>query len=352
MVRSTRGAALRCRILRTVRRAMSTKPIRMLFQHMPIRGLVLTLALLMSPTQVLSQGLTTDSRLVRFVCQAYSAEEQKFLGRVLVLEQTSTNPLGTGVAETISVDGSMLIAEGHAVSVAHEAEFRLRIYDDVSLISHMGLLVGHDVQHMDIEQLEDAGRLDQADRIRYFDDVMRKSLSIGSTDEEVVAELRSREGSHSSAGQLMDYVGAVVRSGDRISFRPTGRYRTAKSMVIFLKVLRGFVDTAPRTSDSPEDGPYLCRKPVLVSGGLEIGSLCREGYQGQIDLYAIAEPRTLVRRIQQLLADHGFEPGLIDGIIGPRTLSALWAWKETKRYEPSGFLTYGQLCALLLDVAE
>ena len=316
------------------------------------RGLVLTPLLLMVPTQAPSQVAATDTHLARIVCQAYSAADQKFLGRVLVLEQTSTKPLGASATESGSVDGARLLDGSHSDSVTHETPFRLRIYNDVSLISNLSKLVGHDVGHAETEPSADPDKYEETEEARYAVEVRRRSLSIGRTDEALISGLLSGEASRSSEGHPMDYGGAGSRTGNRFAFRPIGRYRSAKGVDIFLNVLRGLVDTGPGAVHSPEDGPYFCKAPVLVPEGTAIVSLCREGNEGQVDIFALAEPGTLVRRIQRALEDHGFDPGPVDGILGPRTSSALWAWKVSQGFEPGGFVTYEQLCEFLPDLAR
>ena len=319
----------------------------MAFPYGLLRGFGLTILLFVVPGQTLSQGMATDTRLARFVCQAYSAVDQKFIGRVLVLEQTSTKSSSIGAAEPGHVDGTNLISEGNAGIVSGEAPFRLRIYTGVSLISNLSSLVDRSPDEVVVEQSDDVGEPDSTEDVRYSEEVSRRSLLMGRTDEEIVFELRNREASFTAEGHLMDYGGVGVRTGNRFSFRPTGRYLSAKQIDIFLKISRGVVDSGPGISSSPENGPYLCKEPALVSEGMAIGALCEKEYEGQVDLFTLAEPRMLVLRIQRTLEGHGFGPGPIDGILGPRTLSALWAWKESQGYEPVGFLTYEQLCEFL-----
>lgn len=326
---------------------MAAEPMRMNLRNGYLRGLVLALSLCLIPVPVPAQGDATDPRLVRFVCQAYSALDQKFLGRVLVLDQISEVSGGSDEPSARRVDGRRFIDGSGTESVTPEAPFRLRIYNDVSLVTRLSALVSQD-----IGRSEGADSLDEAGVARYPEDIERRSLSIGGTDGELVAALRSREASPSSEGERMDYVGTGVRTGNRFSFRPVGRYRSAKRFDIFLKVLRGSVDSASSAVESPEDGPYFCIDPALVPEGADLSSLCVEGNEGQVDLHALAEPRALIWRIQRKLAGHGFAPGPIDGIPGPRTLAAVGAWKQYRGYDPQGFLTYEQLCDLLPDLAR
>ena len=326
---------------------MTTEPVRVYFRNGHLRELVLALSLCLTQVPEPALGEGTDTRLVRFVCQAYSALDQKFLARVLVLDQTPAAPGGSGETNSDRVDGRRFIDDTGAESSTPEVPFRLRIYSGVSLVTHLSTLVSRD-----IERSEGADSLDEAEAARYLDDVERNSLAIGRTDGELVAALRSREASPSSEGERMDYAGTGVRTGNRFSFRPAGRYRAAKRIDIYLKVLRGSVDSASGAVASPEDGPYFCSDPVLVREGADSSSLCLEGNEGEVDLPSLAEPRSLVRRIQRTLAGQGFAPGPIDGIPGPRTLAAVGAWKQSRGYETEGFLTHDQLCGLLPELAR
>ncbi|MXW92355.1 MAG: peptidoglycan-binding protein [Rhodospirillaceae bacterium] len=48
--------------------------------------------------------------------------------------------------------------------------------------------------------------------------------------------------------------------------------------------------------------------------------------------------RRLVRRVQQLLLDKGYEPGPVDGLWGPRTASALAAFQLENGLDSDGVL--------------
>ena len=312
-----------------------------------LQGLVLALSMCVASGPVPAQGEAARPRLMRLVCQAYSALDQKFLGRVLVLDQTSAAPGGAIETGSNRVDGRAFVDGSGTDSATSEVPFRLRIYNGVSLISNLSTLVSQDAEGSDgVVSLDDvrAGRNVEA--------IRQSSLSIGGSDGELVAALRSRKASLSSNGALMDYVGTGARTGNRFSFRPAGRYRSAKRIDIYLKVLRGSVDSTSSAVESPEDGPYLCIAPILVREGADVASLCRERNEGEVDLRSLAEPWSLVWQIQRKLVGHGFAPGPIDGIAGPRTLAALDAWKRSRGSELRGFLTYGQLCDLLPELVR
>jgi|GEM_PF-2409636 len=60
-----------------------------------------------------------------------------------------------------------------------------------------------------------------------------------------------------------------------------------------------------------------------------------------------AMERSDIRRIQELLREQGFDPGPIDGIVGPRTRAAVEAFEEAQRLPVTGDVTPG-----LLDLLE
>ena len=184
----------------------------MAFPYGLLRGFGLTILLFVVPGQTLSQGMATDTRLARFVCQAYSAVDQKFIGRVLVLEQTSAKSSSISAAEPGHVDGTNLISEGNAGIVSGEAPFRLRIYTGVSLISNLSSLVDRSPDEVVVEQSDDVGEPDSTEDVRSSEEVSRRSLLMGRTDEEIVFELRNREASFTAEGHLMDYGGVGVRT--------------------------------------------------------------------------------------------------------------------------------------------
>ena len=105
--------------------------------------MVLALSLCLMPVPAPAQGEATAARLVRFACQAYSALDQKFLARVLVLDQTPAAPGGSGETNSGRVDGRRLIDGSGAESATPDAPFRLRIYNDVSLVTHLSRLSSH-----------------------------------------------------------------------------------------------------------------------------------------------------------------------------------------------------------------
>ena len=122
-------------------------------------------------------------------------------------------------------------------------------------------------------------------------------------------------------------------------------------MDIFLGTSRGRLDTILGAPNASEDGPYACKEPVLFSGVTDGGLDCVNVKDDAVDFAAVASDRPLVRRIQRALASQGINPGPIDGIFGPRTLSALGVWTQSKAYGPAESLTQVQMCALLAESA-
>ena len=53
------------------------------------------------------------------------------------------------------------------------------------------------------------------------------------------------------------------------------------------------------------------------------------------------------QRIQAALAEAGFDPGPVDGSLGPRSRRAIRAWQRANGYPETGFMTSGQSRALL-----
>ena len=53
------------------------------------------------------------------------------------------------------------------------------------------------------------------------------------------------------------------------------------------------------------------------------------------------------QQLQAALAAAGFDPGLLDGMFGPKTRRAIQAWQEAKGYTATGELTTAQIEALL-----
>ena len=67
---------------------------------------------------------------------------------------------------------------------------------------------------------------------------------------------------------------------------------------------------------------------------------------------ALGLTRDQRRRVQQGLAEAGFDPGPADGAFGPRTRQAIGSWQDERGNEATGYLDEGQARALLTDGDE
>ena len=305
-------------------------------------GVVLVLYIFGCAVMTQSEAVAAADHLVRFVCQAYKVDSEIFLDRVLILDQIPTQPHDITEAPSDGIDGTALIDADHEQSSTDETAFRARIYDGISLISNLPELLGYE-----IEQLSDSERPNRDADLHRYRRAEQTALSIGTTDDDVVSALRSRQAGIDADGQRMDYMGIGARSGGRFGFRATGPHRLMKKIDIFLKISRAVVESGLGRSSTPEDGAYLCKKPILVSVLTESFFHCMQGNEGPVDLGVVTTDRDLVRHMQRLLTGQSFDPGPIDGIFGPRTLSALQAWRDAQGYDPREPVVGYQFCVLL-----
>ena len=308
-------------------------------------GLLLMLPLCLFPTPALSEMVPTGNHLVRFVCADY-------YHYVIILEQTSSKRLNTEnyspYARSDTIDGTVLIDGDHEIFFTDDASFRMRIYKGVRLISRL------------YDKNGDSNLLEYVyggDRQRFLDGVRivrQTSLSMGNTDEELIAELMRSEASLDSGGRRMDYTGVGVRLDTRFAFGAevplAGGGHFVKGLHIFLDDNSGELDTNLGASNSLEDGRYYCKEPVLIPEMIERRSGCTEEVQGPVDISVLAKDRALLRRIQRALSDRGFDPGPADGVLGPRTHSALAAWRNSQANYSAEILSHEELCTLLPEV--
>ena len=315
-------------------------------------AIVLCLALLLTTGNW--RLLSAREYKVQIVCQAWDEENQGLLGRVLILEQLSTKPFGSSESQAATIDGSALVATGHQPPSTANAAFRLRIYDNVSLISNVPSLSGSGNERRELAEI---------------------SFSMGRRDADIVTSLRNRTASVNAWGRRMDYTGHGRRVGSRLTFRSTWSDNSEKSLNLFLKSSRAIVDTRLGPSDPSVDGPYHCKKPIVVSEPgenlvsepsdnversenlvsapsenfqpSENFSQCIERRPMRVNLAVLAQDRPMVERIQRSLARQGINPGPIDGLLGPRTTAALRAWYVTLGEESSESLRRDALCSLL-----
>ena len=162
----------------------------------------------------------TKSSLVLFACQQYYGPNSELFNRVIILEQTSVKAI-----KDISkiVDGSALINPKGEFRTRQTA-FRMRIYNEVSLISNE------------------------------------------KTKKEIIEELLKKPASPDVNGELMDFIGSGSRTSSIFVFHPTPY--DFKSLSIDLRDLSsGWTKTTITTSDRDimyDDSFYQCEKPVLI----------------------------------------------------------------------------------------
>ncbi|NKN32767.1 hypothetical protein HF203_05985 [Marichromatium bheemlicum] len=73
--------------------------------------------------------------------------------------------------------------------------------------------------------------------------------------------------------------------------------------------------------------------------GEDVLALPRCGSDGT-DLDAPELSNALVRRVQRWLVAHGFDPGPIDGLIGPRTRAAIRAFERAQGQPARGAIDF------------
>ena len=83
------------------------------------------------------------------------------------------------------------------------------------------------------------------------------------------------------------------------------------------------------------------RETALAECGSRGGSECvvrAWGCNGQVIEEGLALDRAARLQIQQGLQAAGFDPGGADGLFGPRTRAAIWAWQSARGARPTGYL--------------
>ena len=309
------------------------------------RSINFLLILCLSVLQVVgrSEAATTGGYTVQIACQAWREEDQKFLARVLILEQLTKSNLDSQVVQKWTSNSETSVATGHQTP---RKQLRLRIYNNVSLISNLPQLTDHDAGSSKVTLRPDGEQTDLEKTAPSYNKVRNLSLSMGAIDEDFIASLRGREASEDVRGRRMDYTGTGNRVGSRFIFRSTWSQNSEKNFIIFLKSSMGLVNTGRGLPDSPEDGPYLCRGPILFSDPSESRSSCMEGIHGHFDFSTLARNFVLVRGIQLGLTREGINPGPIDGILGARTAAALREWQTVQGDISSDTLQRDALCSL------
>ena len=211
--------------------------------------IVIVLCLALFLTTGNSRILSAKEYKLQIVCQAWDEENQRFLGRVLILEQLSAIPFGSSESQAGTIDASALVATAHQPPSTENAAFRLRIYNNVSLISHLPSLSGRA-----------AGSIARSDNEKR--ELAEISFSMGTRDGDIITSLRNRMASVNAWGRKMDYSGYGRRVGSRLTFRSTLSNHSEKSLNLFLRV-RGQLSIQslgrrilPRTDLTIAKSPY------------------------------------------------------------------------------------------------
>ena len=169
-----------------------------------MKYLIVSLSLLLFTSQALSKMVPTGNHLVRFICQndiSNIPSDILVLDRVVILEQTSSKVPNTDSAMPETIEGSVLIDPNSEVFFTDRAAFRMRIYNNASLVSSE------------------------------------------KTEEQIIEELLASKASLDSYDRPMDYTGIGVRMDDLFSFRSTGPYEFLRDTKIFLREKEGYVST-------------------------------------------------------------------------------------------------------------
>ena len=171
----------------------------------------ISLILLLSTTKAFTADTDT---LVRFVC--HRGEDRGFINTVVIVEQTSVK----AIEYNENVDGSAMIDSDGEI-YTKDTPFRMRIYNDVSLVSDK------------------------------------------KTKEEIIEELFKQSASRDLNGELMDFTGKGGRFKSEFIFSSENPYD--KSFLIDLNDPTYVqMSTSGGAGIMLEDGPYQCEDPVLI----------------------------------------------------------------------------------------
>lgn len=170
-----------------------------------------------------TNSFAAENNFLRFVCQKYYALSGEPSNNVVIVEQTSVkrfNSKKNGV-----VDGSDLI-NPKGKNYTGQTEFRMRIFNDVSLVS---------------------------------DD---------KTKEEIIKELLKKQANRDIDGDLMDFKGIGYRLGSGFAFdskfNSEGVPYNKTLLIKFNDLSDGEMVTDNAASTMFEDGLYRCEEPVLI----------------------------------------------------------------------------------------
>ena len=179
----------------------------------------------------------------------------------------------------------------------------------------------------------------------------------------------TRDGSRASPDQ--HYEGSIETSKTGVIFSGSNASGRTKRAVIIEKAQLAIVDSGLHRKEQSSDGAYRCeREPAITASPAEtqvppptatvettyaelIPDTARARYCAQVTPGAavrwpeVASDGSLVRDLQAALATMAIDPGPIDGNMGPRTWSALIAWRDTRSVYPEQVIRQDALCTLL-----
>jgi len=110
------------------------------------------------------------------------------------------------------------------------------------------------------------------------------------------------------------------------------------------------------SSRVPFDGTFYIRNEILTPGSLEnerqmIQDLLCEG-EVPDQVSAVTEDTALIKQVQQALNDAGFDCGLVDGVMGSKTSTAITLYQESRGLEITGAIDDLLLVSLGISTEE
>ena len=93
----------------------------------------------------------------------------------------------------------------------------------------------------------------------------------------------------------------------------------------------------------PGTGTQRMERSAYPSQGTQSGAAMRSGAattgdDSSDDLRGLPDPPETVRRVQQILKSQGYDPGPINGVLGPKTEEALLQYQQKENIEATGWL--------------
>jgi hypothetical protein len=112
--------------------------------------------------------------------------------------------------------------------------------------------------------------------------------------------------------------------------------------------------TSPAVAQTDRGGPGAAASPGKLADrmpGTETQRMERGAYPTQsaqsgaamsgddaTDLRGLPDPPETVRRVQQILKGEGYDPGPVNGVLGPKTEEALVQYQQKHNIEATGWL--------------